>query len=92
MKRLPRRRVFSRRGSVCGSADIASLSWGDWHTDTSRMDSVGGCVYIHARRLCDDTWHRVFPRNIQGHECKRLALVSGIPHWLYDPLKPVETP
>ena len=79
-----RRAVFNPRNSTCGSASVEDLSASWWWTDNSDTDSL----YIHACRCSDRTYHRVWPRRIQGYTCKRLEMKNrihgGVLFWLYD--------
>ena len=71
--------------STCGSAHLRDLDWTNWSQDFS-FDSH----YLHVRRapvrvgLDDETWHRVYPKRVNRRVCNRIAVVNGIPHWLYD--------
>lgn len=73
---MPRRRVNSRRNSICGSARLADLDWSNWFTDTT-----GGGLYLHVRSLDEEAWHRVQCRKAWG---PRLKLVDGELFWLVD--------
>lgn len=78
------RDVFLPRNSTCGSAKVEDLCKFWWRTDNSSPDSI----YIHAERLEDRTYHRVWPRPIRGHTCRRIGMRNrfGVAKlfWIYD--------
>lgn len=84
MKALVRRAVFNPRNSTCGSARAEDLCSYRWWTDNSDPD----CLYIHACRWSDRTYHRVWPRPMPGYTCKRIEMQNrihdGVLCWVYD--------
>lgn len=81
MKSPLKRRIKSTRNSEPSTAHFDELDWTNWWQDHG---------YIHVRKynlLEDETWHRVYPREIKGYTCIRVAVYDNILYWLHDEIR-----